>query len=181
MDDRWKPVPELENFYEISESGIIRRLKAQRGTSTGKIIKQHINEKGYLRVRLTDGIKGRALKVHRLVAKAFIDNPLNLPQVNHKDLNKANNHYSNLEWCTGLINIQHANELGIHGRGWLGKTGKAHNRSIPIIATLIETGEEREFQGTYEAARQLNLLQGSIANVIRGRVKTTGGWKFRKK
>ena len=69
---------------------------------------------GYLRIALYDGDhKAHTLKVHRLVAKAFIDNPGSLPQINHKDGNKANNHVGNLEWCDQSHNMKHAVRMGL--------------------------------------------------------------------
>lgn len=179
--ETWRPVPGYEGNYIISESGIVMRSSQKRGTHIGKIVQSHADKKGYLRVRLTNGGKGSTLKVHRLVATAFVSNPEKLPQVNHKDTDKANNHYLNLEWCTNPENKAHAMENGIIPKAWLGKKGKEHNRSIPIIATNKSTGEQRDFFGSWEAARELELLQGSIANVLAGRVKTTGGWTFHKK
>lgn len=175
-----RPVPGYEEFYNIDELGVVMRTAKARGTKPGKIIKQHADKKGYMRIRLTDGQKASTLKVHRLVALAFIPNPNNFPEINHIDLVKSNNYYKNLEWCTGLYNMQHAAENDHVGKCWLGKKGKEHNKSIPILAIKISTGEERSFAGGWEAARELGLRQGSIANVIRGRVKSTGGWKFSK-
>lgn len=74
-----------------------------------------LNIRGYYSVT----IMKRTHMIHRLVAKAFIPNPENKPQVNHKDGNKLNNHYSNLEWCTAQENIQHAVRTGLN-KGCLG-------------------------------------------------------------
>lgn len=78
---------------------------------------------GYLRVRIHTSFKNRYLSVHRLVAKAFIPNPENKPQVNHKDGNKLNNDVSNLEWVTPKENINHAWRMGL---------SKSHN-GVPIV------------------------------------------------
>lgn len=74
----------------------------------GRKLKFGINQKGYYQVRVTHERKKSWFIVHRTVAKFFIPNPNNLPQVNHKDGNKLNNHYSNLEWCNNSHNQLHA-------------------------------------------------------------------------
>lgn len=69
--------------------------------------KQH-NHNGYRRINVTIGNKKKNLRVHRLVAEAFIPNPNNLPEVNHIDEDKSNNHVDNLEWVTASQNQQHS-------------------------------------------------------------------------
>ena len=85
--------------YEISESGIVISLQGKYGIKR-RVLKQRVDKQGYLLVHLSEGGKNSWKSVHRLVASAFIPNPNKLPQVNHKDENKQNNHVSNLEWCT---------------------------------------------------------------------------------
>ncbi len=174
----WRPVVGLEKLYIISEHGEVLRSSAQRGTVVGKRIKGAINIKGYRKVRLTDGVKAKGYFIHRLVCAAWYPNPNNLPQVNHKDGRKENNHYSNLEWCDNSHNVKHKVENGLSARSYLGKFGKDHNRSIKIKGINLSTNDERIFHGGHEASRELKLLQGSISNVLSGRVKSTGGWKF---
>ncbi len=99
MDEVWKDIKGFEGLYQVSTQG---QVKSRRG-----ILKPYINHKGYLKVCLSkDGVKYKK-RVNRLVAEAFIENPLNLPQVNHKDRNKNNNAVSNLEWCTAKENRDH--------------------------------------------------------------------------
>ena len=99
MDEIWKEMSGYEDMYEISNFSNIRNKKTKRP------IKQFKNKHGYVTVRIyKDGI-GLTKTVHRLVAKTFIPNPENLPEINHKDENKANNIASNLEWCTRKYNV----------------------------------------------------------------------------
>lgn len=83
---------------------------------TGKIRRLFKNHEGYFTTNVRPNgrmSKNICLKIHRLVAKAFISNPKNLPCVNHKDGNKLNNHITNLEWCTYQYNTQHALQNGL--------------------------------------------------------------------
>lgn len=99
--------------YQISNFGNVRSYK--RGGEAKKIMGSSYN--GYIFVRFSMGKYKRYYKVHRLVAIAFIPNPKNLPQVNHIDGNKSNNHISNLEWVDALSNQRHAVRLGLIAYG----------------------------------------------------------------
>ena len=95
MEEIWKTIEEYPDF-EISDQARIRCV------ATGKILKQTINKQGYLQVCVSLGQRGKCkvFKIHREVAKAFIPNPENKPEVNHIDGNKLNNLPINLEWAT---------------------------------------------------------------------------------
>jgi hypothetical protein len=175
----WKSVDGYEGLYEVSNLGRIKRIASARGTKTGYIFAPSVDTKGYLRTRLTDkNGKAKTVKVHRIVAIAFHPNPENLPQVNHKDTDKQNNKSSNLEWCTNIKNAQHAKDNGLLRPSMTGKFGKDHNRSIKIIARNIDTGEEIEFIGINEAARELKTNAAAIWRVKTGEYKHTKRWSF---
>ena len=102
MQEIWKKIDGFEN-YDISSWGNVR--------SEYGVLKPYITEKGYLKIGLFKDGKSHKKRINRLVAQAFIPNPYNLPQVNHKDGNNQNNSITNLEWCTNQQNTEHAKKL----------------------------------------------------------------------
>lgn len=119
MKEEWRPVPQYEGMYEVSSLGRIKSLtrvvKGSRGSkskSNGRILKQGKHSHGYRRVSLCNNGVIKYSNVHRLVAIAFIDNPDNLPVVNHIDNDPSNNVVSNLEWTTFSGNTIHAYKSG---------------------------------------------------------------------
>lgn len=105
----WKDVPGFENLLQCSNFGKARTIKNPRV----KFLKTQLNRKGYQRIRVSFNAKKYGLNIHRIVAQTFIPNPNNLPQVNHKDCNKLNNHIENLEWISNIDNIRHAFKNGV--------------------------------------------------------------------
>ncbi len=105
----WKPVPEYEGIYEVSNLGRIKSLS--RGKRKEKILNP--NSGRYKNVFLSKNGDYCKMLLHRIVAIVFIPNPENKPQVNHKDGNKFNNEVSNLEWCTHQENMNHAYVTGL--------------------------------------------------------------------
>ena len=107
------------NGYEVSNCGQIKSLAriVPQGNRTvtvkETILKQMYDKRGYPIVNVRVNAKTISCRVHRLVAETFIDNPNNLPQVNHKDGCKLNSFVSNLEWCTNQDNAIHAFETGL--------------------------------------------------------------------
>lgn len=111
----WKPVKDFTGIYEVSNHGQVRSLTRviKNGLNTTRLIKGQnlklkIDNNGYPVVSLNKEHKAKTKRVHRLVCEAFLENPSNLSDVNHKDGNKKNNHISNLEWCSRSYNIEHA-------------------------------------------------------------------------
>lgn len=109
MKEIWKDIPNYVGRYKASNFGRIKRVWCKP-----KILTPKPNKKGYLRIYFYKGKNKKFLRVHRLVAQAFIPNPENKPQINHIDGNKANNCVSNLEWCSCKMNMDHAWENGLY-------------------------------------------------------------------
>lgn len=110
---QFRKLKSLKFLYEINDEGILRNVKSK------KIVHGHIENNGYVRVRIENKCLGGIVRtsIHQLVAEAFIPNPDNKPFVNHKDLNKQNNHVSNLEWVTHKENCMHAYLNGAYDEG----------------------------------------------------------------
>jgi hypothetical protein len=156
MSEQWKPIIiekqgvlyDYTGLYEISSLGRVKSLR------NAKCLKTHKNKHGYLRVGLNKDGCQQTFLVHRLVASAFLENPNDFPDINHKDENKENNCIDNLEWCSRKYNTQYSN-----------------NRKV----LCIETG--RIFNNMAEAKEWCGV---NIGRCCKGERKTAGGyhWKY---
>lgn len=131
-----------------------------------------IRKNGYCVVKLSNNGISKECKVHRLVAIAFIDNPNNLPYINHKDENKTNNHFSNLEWCDSLYNNTYETRC----------QRQANSIKKPIKQCDMQGNIIKEFSSINEAAEELEILACNISNCLHGKQKSTPRnlytWKF---
>lgn len=115
--------------YEISESGEVTNLR------TGQVLRPFIDKRGYENFSLWgDNGERKTFRGHQLVARVFIPNPNNYPQVDHIDCDKRNNHVTNLEWVSNETNIQRANANGLHGSSY-------KVEDVIEICRLLESGE----------------------------------------
>ena len=106
IEEIWKPIEGYEGLYEVSNLGRVRSLdRFYYRLHKGKVLSPTKDRYGYLTVTLNCNGKSKTIKIHRLVAQAFLPNPDNLPQVNHKDEVKSNNCVDNLEWCSAKYNV----------------------------------------------------------------------------
>lgn len=160
---------EIKNYpgYWIYSDGRVWSDKSQ------KFLSYFENNQGYYIVSLYQNGKDIKLRIHRLVAEAFIPNPNNLPQINHKDENKHNNNVNNLEW----INHQNNQNYGTRNQ----RMADAHKKSIVMLNK--ETLEEiKIFDSLKEAAIFLNKPNGmpNISRALTGQIKTAYGycWKY---
>jgi hypothetical protein len=137
---------QIQNFehYHVDEYGNVYSEKTGKLKQLSPILTHY----GYYEVQLSSSLNKLRAKIHRLVAECFISNPNNLPQVNHLDGNKLNNHVSNLEWCTPKDNLKHARENGLNtsnnlspnGRGEKNTRSKLTEKQVLEIKVLLEHG-----------------------------------------
>lgn len=153
----FKVIEEYPNF-SISSCGKIKR------NSSGKILKTHRHKNGYevINIKPNGRGSGKTLKIHRVVATAFIPNPLNKPQVNHKDGNKTNNNVSNLEWATPSENVKHAYDNGLIAA--YPHPTKFTLDEAKIIASLYRA--RCHVNGARALARKFNTSHSVIINTI---------------
>lgn len=169
----WRDVVGFEGYYIVSNMGNVmslpRRANHVSGTriSFGRILKPNKIWNGYLQVTLcVDGKRYQRL-IHRLVAEAFIPNPSNLPQVNHRDFDRANNAANNLEWCTAGENTSYSE-----------RAGRLHHESKRIIRSDGEV-----FESIAAAAQAMNIDPSTISVALnttaqRKSKRTAGGYTF---
>ena len=140
--------------YRIGENGAIQRVQNNR------FLTWEITSLGYARVNLVDDDGNKKhYYVHRLVAKAFLNNPNNYKEVNHKDENKLNNHFSNLEWCTRQYN----NTYGSRVKRTEVTSKRGTNNNRPVVLCDINTHEPIGYYiSAEEAARSLNISGSTI-------------------
>lgn len=161
--EEWKTIKEYEGLYRISNLGNVSHYTKKRGWINKKLT---LGTTGYLKVQLWKNNKSKTVNVHRLVAEAFLDNPYNLPYINHKDEDKTNNRVSNLEWCTHEYNC---------GYGTAKERSSAKRRK-PVLC--VETGLK------YSCAREASELTGISRSRIQSACSHTceiaGGyhWKY---
>jgi hypothetical protein len=160
--ETWVKIKGFEN-YEVSGSGHIKN------TATGEILKPTLNTWGYPSVTLCCNGKRKNLSVHRLVAKAFIPNPNNLPEVNHKDENKTNNAVWNLEWTTKKENINHGT-----------RTQRANEKKHKRVVQYSLSGEVVKVWDSVKEAEQYGFHHSAISACCHGKRKShlgfTWGW-----
>jgi hypothetical protein len=151
--EEWRDIEGYNELYKISDAGNVMR--------DGRLRKLRPNKRGYVRINLSKDGKIKVYMVHRLVAIAFLPNPENKPQVNHKNGIRSDNRLVNLEWCSQSENQLHAfkNELQIGNNGQSNGHAKLTNEDVINI--------RKNFNGDYkDFANKYSVSQESIRRVI---------------
>lgn len=161
----WKPIKGFDD-YEVSNFGNVRSYKRKNVY----LLKKHINQKGYHRVRLAKDNEGKMYFLHRIVAHNFIGDIENL-EINHKDGNKQNNNVDNLEIVTKSENTKHAYETGLRKRPNK-KVLMLEPESLKVI---------REFESILSAAEFVGVNYAGVSKVCSGKRKLAGGYSWRLK
>jgi hypothetical protein len=173
IEEEWRDVVGYDGEYEVSNLGRVRRLPKtivdscrggkRRRFLKAKIIKRTISKTGYYTVALGK----RNVKLHRVIAEAFIPNPEGKPYINHKSGVKTDNRICNIEWCTHAENLQHAAHV-------LGTMNLLHPMRKVVC---VETGIVYDSLAT--AARDTGTAEQNIWHVCNGHWKTSGGYHWR--
>lgn len=161
----WKDIPGYEGKYQVSNLGRVRNPN-YRGSGLPRTLKQSIGINGYYYVGLYLTKKKRPL-VHRLVAITFLENPNNLPSVNHKDENKLNNKLDNLEWCSWKYNVNYGS--GIE---------RGHSkRKIKINCYNLQGKLVKVYDSAIDAEKD-GFNHSAVAAVCKGKRHTHHGHRF---
>lgn len=141
--DIWKPIEGFPN-YIVSNKGRVmsvnHRVRSRHKTRVqkGVLLNPNISNEGYCFVTLWSNNRPTRFRVHRLVAKAFLPNSDNLPQVNHRNYNRSDNRVENLEWCTAEYNMKYSNVLGCSNRACSKKVMGIKGDEVVIFSSLSE-------------------------------------------
>ena len=184
MEEIWKDIKGFEGLYQISSLGRLKSLsrfinsnRNNQRRIKGCIIKQRVNPyNGYIQISLSKNHKYKRFYIHRLVAYAFLRNPDNLPQVNHKDENKENNCVDNLEWCTAKYNANYGTCISRRVKTQRDTKSHINNEALSRKVKCIDTG--KIYLSAQEVSRQTGLDNSSISKCCRGVYKKCGGFRW---
>lgn len=148
----WKPIKDFESKYEISNLGRLRN-------KFNNHIYKFTNKNGdYFSAILYDDLHKKSVRIHRLVAETFIENPNNYPVVNHKDMNKQNNRADNLEWCTCSQNNIHAIKNGAKTMSGFNRYNK--NKFKNKYGKIYQCDKEKNIIKIYNSLEEAYLETG---------------------
>lgn len=186
----WKDIFGYKGLYQVSNLGRVKSLEKKIIDALGReyvlskkilTIKKH--PKGYCFIILSKNNAKKSFLIHRLVGFCFIPNPECKSQINHLNGNRSDNRLENLNWATNSENNLHAYKyLGRKApRNTLGKFGKLHHRSKPVIQMDLQGNFIKEYECGLQVERELGYLKCVISGACNKRTKTAYGykWKFK--
>lgn len=157
-------------YYKAYKNGTIFSIKSN------KVLKPRIDKNGYHKVILYNEKGPKEFRLHRLIAECFIENPNNLPLVNHKDENKQNNDVNNLEWCTVLYNNNYGNRNEKIAKAKLDK----HGKEVLQIYNIDDYKITIVYPSLRSASRRTKYSRSSIKNAIeQNLIFKNCYWKFK--
>lgn len=195
----WRRVPGYEPYLEVNELGQVRSVERYVNHRNGsvsrmrpKILAQHPDPKGYLKIRTSVNNKKTSIKVHRAVAEAFISNPENKPQVDHIDGDKTNNHVSNLRWVSNKENFDYSVKNGLRENSFrtLTKWRNDPVRKAKATAKIVERCSKKtycfsldgeliaEFSSCTEAGKAIGGCESGVSGCCTGKYPTYKNYVF---
>lgn len=159
----------MNGIYQVSNLGRIKSL--HKKNSDNFIMKQSIKRTGYYSIRLKKNGMAKDFLVHRLVAKAFISNPNELPCINHKDENKKNNKVDNLEWCTHAYNNVYGDRLQ--------KVSNTNKLRREVFQYDLKGNFINEYKSVTEAGKKNNIPISDVSSCCRGKYKRANIYIFK--
>lgn len=176
MQEIWKDVKGYQGAYFVSNLGRVKSFKRDKE----RFLKPGNNRYGYLFVVLSKNGKCKTVKVHRLVAEAFLNNPNEYRCINHIDGCKTNNIISNLEFCSHSQNTQHSYDNNLRNGAMFGKFG-IDNPQSKKVSQISKSGELiKIWDGVNDVRRGTGFSSGNISLCARGKIKSVYGfiWKY---
>lgn len=167
--ERWKDILGFEGRYQISDLGRVKSLTVTYSfrngfrTYKGAIKKLTRDKDGYLMCQLWERNRPHTRKVHRLVGEAFLEKEKGATDVNHKDGDKTNNAYTNLEWCTHKANGEHAARTDLMAFGSRHGVAKLTEADIPVIRDLLS-----QKVGVTKIAKKFGVCAATIYDIAEG-------------
>ena len=191
----WEDIEGYEGLYQVSNLGRIKALQRyRRAGNTAYIQKEHFmtqydNTSGYKYVRLNIGSDKRMFFVHRLVANAFIANPMSLPEVNHKNEIKTDNRAENLEWCTKIYNQNYGTKkirtqitrkkLNSEWNALMKKNlNHSYGAEKPVLCFMPDGTFVSRYRSINIAAQSIGDCSSHIAACCKGNRRTVRGYRF---